>query len=188
MVRIRRVLGAVLEAVYFYASKKCSTEGKDTTMEKYPMTTAGYAQLKEELRWRQQDERPRIIEAIAEARAHGDLSENAEYHAAKEAQSHNEGRINELEDYVTRAEVIDVTKMSGDKVKFGATVKLIDEDTEEEKNYQIVGDQEADVKKGKISISSPIARALIGKQKGDSIEVNAPGGARGYEIIAIEFI
>lgn len=149
------------------------------------MTTGGYEQLKEELRWRQQDERPRIIEAIAEARAHGDLSENAEYHAAKEAQSLNEGRINEVEDYIARAEVIDVSKLTGDKIKFGATVKLIDEDTEEEKTYQIVGDQEADVKKGKISISSPIARALIGKAEGDTIEVNAPGGARGFEILTI---
>lgn len=157
-------------------------------MEKVPMTTGGFVALKEELRWRQQEERPRIIEAIAEARAHGDLSENAEYHAAKEAQSLNEGRVNELEDYIARAEVIDVSKMSGSKIKFGATVKLIDEDTEEEKTYQIVGDQEADVKMGKISISSPIARALIGKEGGDTIEVNAPGGARGYEILEINYI
>jgi transcription elongation factor GreA len=154
-------------------------------VEKVPMTPRGFAQLSEELRWRQQEERPRIIEAISEARAHGDLSENAEYHAAKEAQSHNEGRVGELEDLVARAEVIDLTKMSGDKIKFGATVKLIDEDTEEEKTYQIVGDQEADVKSGRISISSPIARAMIGKEVGDMIEVNAPGGAKGYEIIGI---
>lgn len=154
-------------------------------VEKVPMTPRGFAQLSEELRWRQQEERPRIIEAISEARAHGDLSENAEYHAAKEAQSHNEGRVGELEDLIARAEVIDLTKMSGDKVKFGATVKLIDEDTEEEKTYQIVGDQEADVKEGRISISSPIARALIGKEVGDAIEVNAPGGSKGYEIIGI---
>lgn len=157
-------------------------------MEKVPMTIGGFSALKEELRWRQQEERPRIIEAIAEARAHGDLSENAEYHAAKEAQSLNEGRVNELEDYIARAEVIDVAKMSGSTIKFGATVTLVDEDTEEEKIYQIVGDQEADVKKGKISISSPIARALIGKEGGDNIEVNAPGGARGYEIIEIRYI
>lgn len=157
-------------------------------MEMVPMTIKGFNDLKEELRWRQQDERPRIIEAIAEARAHGDLSENAEYHAAKEAQSHNEGRINELEDNIGRAEVIDVSKLAGDKIKFGATVKLLDDDTEEEKIYQIVGDQEADVKKGKISISSPIARALIGKEEGDAIEVNAPSGARGYEIIEIKYI
>ena len=156
-------------------------------MNKVPMTANGFNRLKEELRWRQQGERPRIIEAIAEARSHGDLSENAEYHSAKEAQSHNEGRINELEDYIARAEVIDVTKLSGEKVKFGATVVLVDEDTEEERTYQIVGDQEADVKSGLISISSPIARALIGKEVGEAIEVNAPGGARGYEIVEVRF-
>jgi transcription elongation factor GreA len=157
------------------------------TMNKVPMTVGGHEALKEELRWRQQEERPRIIEAISEARAHGDLSENAEYHAAKEAQSLNEGRIGELEDLIARAEVIDISKLSGDKVKFGATVKLVDEDTEEEKTYQIVGDQEADVKAGRISISSPIARALIGKAVGDAIEVNAPGGARGYEIVEVNY-
>jgi len=157
-------------------------------MNKVPMTANGFQTLKEELRWRQQEERPRIIEAISEARSHGDLSENAEYHAAKEAQSLNEGRINELEDLIARAEVIDVSKLSGEKVKFGATVVLVDEDTEEEKRYQIVGDQEADVKSGRISISSPIARALIGKQVGDAIEVNAPGGARGYEIVEVQWI
>ncbi|MDD9333488.1 MAG: transcription elongation factor GreA, partial [Bartonella sp.] len=133
-------------------------------------------------------ERRRIIEAISEARAHGDLSENAEYHAAKEAQSHNEGRINELEDCIARAEVINVSRLSGDKIKFGATINLLDEDTEERKVYQIVGDQEADVKTGKISISSPIARALIGKQEGDVIEVNAPGGTHNYEIIKVQYI
>jgi transcription elongation factor GreA len=161
---------------------------KDTEMvDKVPMTPNGFAQLQEELRWRQQEERPRIIEAIAEARAHGDLSENAEYHAAKEAQSHNEGRITELEDFTARAEVIDLSKMSGSTIKFGATVKLVDEDTEEEKVYQIVGDQEADVKKGRISISSPIARAMIGKEAGDSIEVVAPGGSKAYEILSISW-
>lgn len=157
-------------------------------MNKVPMTGEGFASLKEELRWRQQVERPRIIEAISEARTHGDLSENAEYHSAKEAQSLNEGRVNELEDFIARAEVIDITKLSGEKVKFGATVVLVDEDTEEKKTYQIVGDQEADVKSGRISISSPIARALIGKEVGDAIEVNAPGGARGYEIVQVQFI
>jgi len=151
------------------------------------MTPSGFKKLQEELRMRQQEERPRIIEAISEARAHGDLSENAEYHAAKEAQSHNEGRVAELEDLLARAEVIDLAKMSGDTVKFGATVKLVDEDTEEEKTYQIVGDQEADVKEGRISISSPISRALIGKSVGDSIEVNAPGGSKAYEILAINW-
>ena len=156
-------------------------------MNKVPMTANGFNRLKEELRWRQQEERPRIIEAISEARSHGDLSENAEYHAAKEAQSHNEGRIAELEDVIARADVIDVSKLSGEKVKFGATVVLVDEDTEEERTYQIVGDQEADVKSGLISISSPIARALIGKEVGEAIEVNAPGGARGYEIVDVRF-
>ncbi|QPC88387.1 transcription elongation factor GreA [Mesorhizobium sp. NBSH29] len=157
-------------------------------MDKAPMTANGLVALKEELRWRQQEERPRIIEAISEARAHGDLSENAEYHAAKEQQSLNEGRVNELEDLVARAEVIDVSKLSGDTVKFGATVVLVDEDTEEKRTYQIVGDQEADVKAGRISISSPIARALIGKQVGETIEVNAPGGARGFEINKVQYI
>jgi len=156
-------------------------------MQKVPMTAGGFAKLREELRWRQQEERPRIIEAIAEARGHGDLSENAEYHSAKEAQALNEGRIGELEDWVARAEVIDVAKLTGDRVKFGATVELVDEDTEEKRTYQIVGDQEADVKSGRISISSPIARALIGKTVGDAIEVMAPGGPRGYEIIGVRF-
>lgn len=156
-------------------------------MNKVPMTLGGFDALKEELRWRQQEERPRIIEAISEARAHGDLSENAEYHSAKEAQSLNEGRVADLEDMIARAEVIDVSKLSGDTVKFGATVVVVDEDTEEEKSYQIVGDQEADVKAGRISISSPIARALIGKAVGDAIEVNAPGGARGYEIVKVNY-
>lgn len=161
---------------------------KGETMNKVPMTGGGFATLREELRWRQQEERPRIIEAISEARSHGDLSENAEYHAAKEQQSLNEGRVSELEDLVARAEIIDVSKLTGDKVKFGATVVLVDEDTEEEKTYQIVGDQEADVKSGRISISSPIARALIGKAVGDAIEVNAPGGARCYEIVEVRFV
>jgi len=152
------------------------------------MTANGFDTLKAELRWRQQEERPRIIEAIAEARSHGDLSENAEYHAAKEAQSLNEGRVGELEDFIARAEVIDVSKLSGDKIKFGATVVLVDEDTEQKKTYQIVGDMEADVKSGRISISSPIARALIGKGVGDAIEVNAPGGARGYEIVKVQWV
>ncbi len=156
-------------------------------MDKFPMTTHGFEELKEELRRRQQEERPRIIAAISEARAHGDLSENAEYHAAKESQSLNEGRIAELEDLTARAEVIDVAKLSGEKVKFGATVKLVDEDSEEEKVYQIVGDQEADVKKGRISISSPIARALIGKGEGDTVEVSAPGGAKSYEILELRW-
>ncbi len=152
------------------------------------MTPAGHAMLEQELKRRQSEDRPAIIAAIAEARAHGDLSENAEYHAAKEQQSHNEGRVAELEDILSRAEVIDITKLSGDTIKFGATVKMIDEETEKENTYQIVGDQEADVKAGKISISSPIARAMIGKSEGDSIEVAAPGGSRDYEILEIRYI
>ena len=153
-----------------------------------PMTAAGFAALEAELKHRQQVERPRIVEAISEARSHGDLSENAEYHAAKESQSLNEGRIAELEDKIARAEVIDVSKLSGNSVKFGATLTLIDEDTEEEKRYQIVGDSEADVKSGRISISSPISRALIGKKVGDTVEVNTPGGGKSYEILKVEFI
>ena len=157
-------------------------------MEKIPMTAAGFTALEDELKQRKTVERPRIIEAISEARAHGDLSENAEYHAAKEAQSHNEGRIVELEDQLSRAEVVDVSRLSGDTVKFGATVRIVDEDTEEEKTYQIVGDFEADFKQGRISLSSPLARAMIGKVKGDSIEVVAPGGAKGYQILDVKFV
>lgn len=156
-------------------------------VDKVPMTQAGHAALEEELRQRQQVERPRIIEAIAEARSHGDLSENAEYHAAKEAQSHNEGRIAELEDKLARADVIDVSKLSGDTIKFGATVTLIDEDTEKKAVWQIVGETEADAKKGRISITSPLARALIGKKKGASVEVVAPGGAKAYEVTKVEW-
>ncbi|GAC1336733.1 MAG: transcription elongation factor GreA [Beijerinckiaceae bacterium] len=156
-------------------------------MDKVPMTTAGYAALEGELKRRQQIERPRIIQAIAEARSHGDLSENAEYHAAKEAQSHNEGRIADIEDRMSRAEVIDVSKLSGKSVMFGAIVTLVDEDTEEEKRYQIVGENEADVKSGKVSITSPIARALIGKTIGDTVEVNTPGGGKSYEVVNVAF-
>jgi transcription elongation factor GreA len=157
-------------------------------MEKLPMTAAGYAALEAELKRRQQEERPRIIAAIAEARSHGDLSENAEYHAAKEAQGHNEGRIHELEDKLARAEIIDPSKLTGKVIKFGATVTLIDEDTEEERKFQIVGESEADVKSGKVSITSPTARALIGKTVGDSVEVNTPGGGKSYEILKVAFI
>ena len=156
-------------------------------MDKIPMTPGGYAALEAELKKRQQEERPRIVEAISEARSHGDLSENAEYHSAKEAQSLNEGRIAELEDKLSRAEVIDVTKLSGSTVMFGATVTLVDEDTDEEKSYQIVGESEADVKAGKVSITSPTARALIGKKKGDTVEVNTPGGGKSYEILKVAF-
>ncbi|MCB2114234.1 MAG: transcription elongation factor GreA [Parvularculaceae bacterium] len=157
-------------------------------MDKVPMTPSGHSRLEEELKQLKNIERPAVIQAIAEARAHGDLSENAEYHAAKERQGWIEGRIIELEDKFTRAEIIDVAKLAGDTVKFGATVTLIDEETEQKKTWQIVGDYEADVKSGKISISSPIARALIGKKKGDSVEVAAPGGARSYEIGRVQFV
>jgi transcription elongation factor GreA len=156
-------------------------------MDKVPMTAQGHTALEEELKQRQQIERPRIIQAIAEARSHGDLSENAEYHAAKEAQSLNEGRIAELEDKLSRAEVIDVSKLSGTTVKFGATVTLVDEDTEEQKIYKIVGETEADVKAGRVSITSPTARALIGKKVGDSVEVSTPGGGKSYEILGVAF-
>src|ERR1700716_3163201 len=156
-------------------------------MDKIPMTAAGYSTLENELKHRQQVERPRIIQQITDARTHGDLSENAEYHAAKEQQSHNEGRIAELEDKLARAEVIDVSRLSGDTVKFGATVTLIDEDTEKEIKYQIVGESEADVKSGKVSVTSPIARALITKKVGDTVEVNTPGGGKSYEIKKIAF-
>jgi transcription elongation factor GreA len=156
-------------------------------MEKLPMTGAGLAALEVELRHRQAVDRPRIIQQITEARGHGDLSENAEYHAAKEQQSLNEGRIAELEDKISRAEVIDVSKLSGDTVTFGATVTLVDEDTDEKKVWQLVGETEADAKAGRISISSPLARALIGKKKGASVEVNTPKGAKAYEVTKIEW-
>ena len=156
-------------------------------MDKIPMTPAGYSTLESELKHRQQVERPRIIQQITDARTHGDLSENAEYHAAKEAQSHNEGRIAELEDKLARAEVIDVSKLSGDTITFGATVTLVDEDTEKKQVWQLVGEPEADAKKGKISITSPLARALIGKGKGTSVEVMTPSGAKAYEIKKVEW-
>ena len=156
-------------------------------MDKIPMTAEGYSTLENELKHRQQVERPRIIQQITDARTHGDLSENAEYHAAKESQSINEGRIAELEDKLARAEVIDVSKLSGDTIKFGATVTLVDEDTEKKQVWQLVGEPEADAKKGKISITSPLARALIGKSKGTSVEVMTPSGAKAYEIKKIEW-
>jgi len=156
-------------------------------MEKVPMTIEGYKTLEMELHRLKSVERPRIIQQIAEARAHGDLSENAEYHAAKEAQGMNEAKVAELEDKISRAEVIDISKMSGDTVKFGATVTLEDEDSGEKVKYKIVGDTEANVREGKVSISSPIARALIGKSKGDSAEVTTPKGSRSYEVLKIEF-
>lgn len=156
-------------------------------MEKVPMTAEGYSALEAQIKHLKTVERPRIIKAIAEARAHGDLSENAEYHAAKEQQGLTESRVAELEDALSRADVIDVGQLSGENVKFGATVKLVDEDTEEEVRYQIVGEFEADVRQSKISITSPIARALIGKSAGDTVEVSTPGGGKCYEILKVEF-
>jgi transcription elongation factor GreA len=157
-------------------------------MEKIPMTPRGFEMLETELKRLKTEERPAIIRAIAEARAHGDLSENAEYHAAKERQSYIEGRVMELEDKISRAQVIDVAKLSGSKVTFGATVTVIDEETDAESTYQIVGEHEAEVKAGRISISSPMARALIGKTAGDVVEVATPGGGRSYEITGIKFV
>jgi transcription elongation factor GreA len=157
------------------------------SLEKVPMTAAGYAALEAEVKQLKTVERPRIIKAIAEARAHGDLSENAEYHAAKEQQGMNEARVADLEDKLSRADVIDVSKLSGDTVKFGAVVRIVDEDTEDELAYQIVGDFEADVKGGKIAINSPISRALIGKRKGDVVEVSTPRGHKSYEILEVKF-
>ncbi|MEZ5855493.1 MAG: transcription elongation factor GreA [Hyphomicrobiaceae bacterium] len=156
-------------------------------MEKVPMTVDGYRKLEAELQRLKGQERPRIIQAIAEARAHGDLSENAEYHSAKEAQGMNEAKVADLEDKLSRADVIDTTKLSGSTIKFGATVHLEDEDTGEKVKYQIVGDLEANVREGRISISSPIARALIGKSKGETAEVTTPKGSRSYEILKIEW-
>ena len=155
-------------------------------MEKIPMTRAGFDQLDKELRNLKGVERPAVIRAIAEAREHGDLSENAEYHSAREKQSFIEGRVKELEGVLSRAEVIDTSKLSG-SIKFGARVKLIDEDTEEERNYQIVGEAEADIERGLLNIRSPLARALIGKDEGDSVEVTTPGGQRSYEIVEIRY-
>ncbi|MDF1768173.1 transcription elongation factor GreA [Maricaulis sp.] len=154
-------------------------------MNKIPMTVAGQIALDEELKRLKTIERPAVIAAISEAREHGDLSENAEYHAAKERQGWIEGRVQDLEDKLARAQVIDISKMSGDTVKFGATVTVLDEDTEQESTYQIVGEDESDVKSGKISISSPIARSLINKEVGDVAEVNAPGGLKSYEIMSV---
>ncbi len=156
-------------------------------MERVPITISGFAALEAELKDRQQVQRQRIIQAISEARALGDLSENAEYHSAKEQQSLNEGRIMELESMIGRAEVIDISKMSGDRIKFGATVKLVDEDTEEERTYMIVGEPEADVRSGRLSIGSPIARALIGKSVGDTVQVTTPGGGKSYEVVGVRF-
>ncbi|ABC23684.1 transcription elongation factor GreA [Rhodospirillum rubrum] len=156
-------------------------------MEKIPMTPDGLARLEAELKSLKSVDRPAVIRAISEARDHGDLSENAEYHAARERQSFIEGRIKELEDVTSRAEVIDISKLSGDTVRFGATVSVLDEDSEEQTTYQIVGAHEADLKAGRISVASPIGKALIGKKVGDSIEVKAPGGSKFYEVTMVRF-
>lgn len=152
------------------------------------MTSAGQTALEDELRTLKSQERPAVIKAIAEAREHGDLSENAEYHAARERQSFIEGRIAELEDILSRADVIDIKKLSGSIIRFGATVTLADEETDEEVTYQIVGPHEADLENGRISIASPLAKALIGKSAGESAEVTAPGGSRSYEVIGVKFL
>ncbi|MDJ1018164.1 MAG: transcription elongation factor GreA [Paracoccaceae bacterium] len=155
-------------------------------MEKIPLTREGHVALNEELKKLKSVERPAVIRAIAEAREHGDLSENAEYHAARERQSFIEGRVKELEGILSLADVIDPSKMSG-SVKFGATVEIVDEDTDEEKTFQIVGEPEADIENGKLNIKSPLARALIGKDEGDSVEVRTPGGEKSYEILKISY-
>ena len=156
-------------------------------MDKLPMTPRGLTRLQEELKALKSVERPQVIRALEEARAHGDLSENAEYHAAKERQAFIEGRVAELEDKIARADVIDISKLSGNVVRFGATVTLIDEDTDEKSTYQIVGADEGDIAHGLLSISAPLARALIGKSKGDSVEVNTPGGSKAYEITRVVY-
>jgi transcription elongation factor GreA len=156
-------------------------------MNKIPMTVDGFGRLEEELKQLKSIERPAIIRAIAEAREHGDLSENAEYHAARERQSFIEGRVLELEDKISRAEVIDVSKLSGKVIKFGATVTLIDEDTDEKSAYQIVGEDEADIKSKRLAITAPLARALVGKTVGDTVEVTTPGGSKSYEISKVQF-
>ena len=156
-------------------------------MDKVPMTLDGFERLEEELKRLKTVERPEIIKAIATAREHGDLSENAEYHAAKERQSFNEGRVSEIENKIANAEIIDVSKLSGKVIKFGAKIRLTDEDTDEDSSYQIVGEHEADIKDGLLSITAPLARALIGKTVGDSVEVVTPKGSKGYEIIKVSF-
>ena len=156
-------------------------------MNKLPMTADGYARLQEEMKRLKTVDRPAVIRAIAEARTHGDLSENAEYHAARDRQSFIEGRLGELEDKIARAEVIDVSKLSGSAVKFGATVTLADEETDEEQTFRIVGEDEADIKNGRLSVTSPLARALIGKTNGDSVEVSTPRGQKAYEVVTVGF-
>jgi len=157
-------------------------------MDKIPMTAGGLKQLEDELRHLKDNERLAVIRAIAEAREHGDLSENAEYHAARERQSFIEGRIKELESIISYADIIDPSKMSGDVVRFGATILLADEDTDEETIYQIVGQHESSIENGKLSISAPLARGLIGKSLGDSVEVKTPGGSKSYEIVKVDYV
>ena len=152
------------------------------------MTGEGFQSLDDELKRLKSTERPAVIAAISEARSHGDLSENAEYHAAKERQGWIEGRIAEIEDKMARAQVIDVSKLSGKQIKFGATVSVVDEDTEESARYQIVGEHEADVKQGRISVTSPLARGMINKEVGDVVEINTPGGTKSYEILKLEWV
>jgi transcription elongation factor GreA len=156
-------------------------------MTKIPMTADGFQRLEEELRHLKLSERPAVIRQIAEAREHGDLSENAEYHAARERQSFIEGRVAELEDKIARAEVIDVSKLSGKQIKFGATITVVDEDTDEKNSYQIVGPDEADIREKRLSITSPLARAVIGKKVGDTVEVTTPNGSKSYEIVKVAF-
>ena len=156
-------------------------------MDKVPMTNRGHEQLQEELKQLKSVERPAVIAAIATAREHGDLSENAEYHAAKEKQSFIEGRVREIEDKMSRAQVIDIKQLSGDNIKFGATVQLADEETDEETTFQIVGVDESDVTKGLLSVTSPLARALIGKFEGDSVDVLTPSGGKSYEVVSVRY-
>jgi transcription elongation factor GreA len=156
-------------------------------MNKIPMTAVGYNRLQEELKRLKTVDRPAIIRAIAEARDHGDLAENAEYHAARDRQSFIEGRLAEIEDKIARAEIIDVSKLSGSVIKFGAKVTLADEETDEEQTFQIVGEDEADISQGRLSVTSPLARALIGKQTGESVEVATPRGAKAYEVVTVAF-
>lgn len=158
-----------------------------TQPDRIPMTQSGYTRLQDELRLFKGSERPSVIKAIEEARKHGDLSENAEYHAARERQSFIEGKILELEDKISRAQVVDVSQLSGSRVRFGATVVLLDEDTEEEITYQIVGEDEADIKSGRLSVASPLAMSLVGREEGDVFEVSAPGGSKSYEILSVAF-
>lgn len=157
-------------------------------MDKVPMTKQGYDALHTEFQTLRDVERPAIIKAISEAREHGDLSENAEYHSARERQSFIEGRIKELEGLISRAEVIDPAKITGATIRFGATVRLVDEDTDEARTYQIVGETEADIQAGKLNIRSPLARALIGKEAGDTVEVMTPGGGRSYEVVGVSYV